>query len=154
MKIRNSFVEKFPTVTAVSRVREVGDSELSNICGQQSSVSLLCVVCSCAQAAAAVKLFSRKKISYMNDISFWPAALTLLVTTTELPTYLRATSRARATEPCESRCCCITETELVVLLLFGQQFQSLMRTSRHPILATVNQFSLLIILEMMPFLSM
>ena len=34
----------------------------------------------------AVKLFSRKKISYMNDISFWPAALTLLVTTTELPT--------------------------------------------------------------------
>lgn len=70
MKIRNSFVEKFHTVTAVSRVREVGDSELSNICGQQSSVSLLCIVCSCAQAAAAVKLFSRKKISYMNDISF------------------------------------------------------------------------------------
>ena len=69
MKIRNSFVEKFHTVTAVSRVREVGDSELSNICGQQSSVSLLCIVCSCAQAAA-VKLFSRKKISYMNDISF------------------------------------------------------------------------------------
>ena len=90
----------------------------------------------------------------MNDISFWPAVLTLLVTTTELPTYLRATSRARVTEPCEPRCCCITETELVVLLLFGQQFQSLMRTSRHPILATVNQFSLLIILEMMPFLSM
>lgn len=88
MKIRNSFVEKFHTVTAVSRVREVGDSELSNICGQQSSVSLLCIVCSCAQAAAAVKLFSRKKISYMNDISFWPAALTLLVTTTELPTYV------------------------------------------------------------------
>ena len=71
MKIRKSFVEKIYTVTAVSRVREVGDSELSNICGQQSSVSLLCVVCSCAQAAAAaVKLFSRKKISYMNDISF------------------------------------------------------------------------------------
>ena len=69
MKIRNNFVEKFHTVTAVSRVREVGDSELSNICGQQSSVSLLCIVCSCAQAAA-VKLFSRKKISYMNDISF------------------------------------------------------------------------------------
>ena len=63
-------IEKIYTVTAVSRVREVGDSELSNICGQQSSVSLLCVVCSCAQAAAAVKLFSRKKISYMNDISF------------------------------------------------------------------------------------
>ena len=44
MKIRKSFVEKIYTVTAVSRVREVGDSELSNICGQQSSVSLLCVV--------------------------------------------------------------------------------------------------------------
>ena len=50
-----------------NRVREVGDSELSNICGQQSSVSLLFEL---AEECLTVKLFSRKKISYMNDISF------------------------------------------------------------------------------------